>query len=896
MRQFNITEPNEKWHQRQAKCYPDRNIARKLPNIQRAHVGKSRCAFAVGFSLSLFRKQIWCVWYGSHERAWGNLRLLKNEQHNVHARLQDSRRSSCRGTWHRDCADQSLTQKASEAQLRLTDGCNSRPHGNSTSLCGSALSSSKRKNSKTGQCVLGTNQSTRSRSSWSWTGIALRCVLGVSHVKQCTEALDTIRIFQRRRGVHCWRRLCTRYNPANPATNMSLLKVIFPSKRIDNYGALTIHIESWERLCRAHRAHVAKACRRHGAQVLDGTMSHCAGGASWAPTLTTCENMLGDVHRCVGAWASREQESAPMDVDSFDAVQGQGRSGLKSSFEQTPNPQVTTCTGESYSCGNMRHGKNRTVPSRQASMNTSCQDKCFGKCKGMRGEAKSKRLGTCSKSPTYTGQVASAQKSKRFALPTNDPSSESMYTEHFVARIFLMRTVCQVVLSGSHPSLGAETSWCRGTETSTWRSRGGEGRWSCRCSSTEGWGGCNRAVSCGSTGKSWSAAKEGEATTLERIVAGIDLAGMDNRGSWGRSCRRIGRNADARCEGAGQLRCNARHVARGVNCFGWRTMPEPSGPLSHASAWRVRWLPDDTTWQTLRMRKSVRQSVLCKNKVTLGEKSDHGKLRANIVLTNITQCSCDDCARTPNCAHCSMSDVATLSSQRDGTQGSRIDQTLECRTALKQGSDAQCLEPRTSVIVDNLRHRVWHKTSTTLENDKRINKDCNWDKNGLVEHRTCLDSTWRMLHSRITQVPNRASGLRTSWRNFNSICDISLAFHAKGWRNVLFQKCTGHEIHWHPETPFELLFGVPVEHRSDTKDWFRAQRVQLRDTCLWFLEETTTVRCFCIIRVTLLVLCFEPFPHIPDYWVEAQTEVEIHHSFLACSLVLCGQQAPVKYR
>ena len=29
----------------------------------------------------------------------------------------------------------------------------------------------------------------------------------------------------------------------------------------------------------------------------------------------------------------------------------------------------------------------------------------------------------------------------------------NLYTEHFVARIFLMRTVCQEVLSGSHPSL-----------------------------------------------------------------------------------------------------------------------------------------------------------------------------------------------------------------------------------------------------------------------------------------------------------------------------------------------------------------------------------------------------------------------------------------------------------
>ena len=29
----------------------------------------------------------------------------------------------------------------------------------------------------------------------------------------------------------------------------------------------------------------------------------------------------------------------------------------------------------------------------------------------------------------------------------------AVYTEHLVARIFLMRTVCQVVLSGSHPSI-----------------------------------------------------------------------------------------------------------------------------------------------------------------------------------------------------------------------------------------------------------------------------------------------------------------------------------------------------------------------------------------------------------------------------------------------------------
>ena len=33
-----------------------------------------------------------------------------------------------------------------------------------------------------------------------------------------------------------------------------------------------------------------------------------------------------------------------------------------------------------------------------------------------------------------------------------------MYTEHFAARIFLMRAVCQVVLSRSHPSYLAQGS------------------------------------------------------------------------------------------------------------------------------------------------------------------------------------------------------------------------------------------------------------------------------------------------------------------------------------------------------------------------------------------------------------------------------------------------------
>ena len=44
-------------------------------------------------------------------------------------------------------------------------------------------------------------------------------------------------------------------------------------------------------------------------------------------------------------------------------------------------------------------------------------------------------------------------------------------------------------------------------------------------------------------------------------------------------------------------------------------------------------------------------------------------------------------------------------------------------------------------------------------------------------------------------------------------------------------------------------------HRSDSKDCFRVQRIQLRDTCFRFLEETMTFQFICIVCVMLLVLC-----------------------------------------
>ena len=51
------------------------------------------------------------------------------------------------------------------------------------------------------------------------------------------------------------------------------------------------------------------------------------------------------------------------------------------------------------------------------------------------------------------------------------------------------------------------------------------------------------------------------------------------------------------------------------------------------------------------------------------------------------------------------------------------------------------------------------------------------------------------------------------------------------------------------------LFWVPVGHETDSKDRFRAWRIQLRDTCFRFLEESITFQLFCIICVMLLVLC-----------------------------------------
>ena len=42
-----------------------------------------------------------------------------------------------------------------------------------------------------------------------------------------------------------------------------------------------------------------------------------------------------------------------------------------------------------------------------------------------------------------------------------------------------------------------------------------------------------------------------------------------------------------------------------------------------------------------------------------------------------------------------------------------------------------------------------------------------------------------------------------------------------------------------------------LHHRSGSKDWFSVQRIQLRDTCLRFLEQIITLQCFCIFRVML---------------------------------------------
>ena len=44
-------------------------------------------------------------------------------------------------------------------------------------------------------------------------------------------------------------------------------------------------------------------------------------------------------------------------------------------------------------------------------------------------------------------------------------------------------------------------------------------------------------------------------------------------------------------------------------------------------------------------------------------------------------------------------------------------------------------------------------------------------------------------------------------------------------------------------------------HRSDSKEWFRVQRRQLRDICFRFLDETITFQFICIICVMLLVMC-----------------------------------------
>ena len=80
-------------------------------------------------------------------------------------------------------------------------------------------------------------------------------------------------------------------------------------------------------------------------------------------------------------------------------------------------------------------------------------------------------------------------------------------------------------------------------------------------------------------------------TRLLWIVAGIYLAWMESQRSWGKSCR----SAGAKWECAGQLKCNARHVARSMNCFGRK--------MHTALKVSDGWLPDNASWQTVRMRK-----------------------------------------------------------------------------------------------------------------------------------------------------------------------------------------------------------------------------------------------------------------------------------------------------
>ena len=49
--------------------------------------------------------------------------------------------------------------------------------------------------------------------------------------------------------------------------------------------------------------------------------------------------------------------------------------------------------------------------------------------------------------------------------------------------------------------------------------------------------------------------------------------------------------------------------------------------------------------------------------------------------------------------------------------------------------------------------------------------------------------------------------------------------------------------------------GLRSGHESDSKDRFRFKRIQLRDMCFRFLEESITFKFFCTTCVMLLVLC-----------------------------------------
>ena len=156
-------------------------------------------------------------------------------------------------------------------------------------------------------------------------------------------------------------------------------------KRIDNCGALTIHIETWEGNYRIHQDRTSE-------ELTVAMLCMCL-NCTLAP-LTIYKQMRAEVLGLAEAGSSREQESAPMDVDGLAATE---RVQWKTFFKE--------CSRE--------HGTQKNK--REAS--ASYQDRDLGNGRGKEGKGSRQRQ-RCERKRTLFGRDG--------AIPRRGNSSDAV--------------------------------------------------------------------------------------------------------------------------------------------------------------------------------------------------------------------------------------------------------------------------------------------------------------------------------------------------------------------------------------------------------------------------------------------------------------------------------------